>query len=65
MKQRAIEVVVTPDGRVQIEAVGFSGPDCEKATAFLEQALGNAGPRHRKIEYYARRECTPRQRVGS
>lgn len=35
-----IEVIVSTDGTLKINAVGFSGPDCEKATRFLEEALG-------------------------
>ncbi|HZR21451.1 MAG TPA: DUF2997 domain-containing protein [Verrucomicrobiae bacterium] len=27
-------------GEIQIDAVGFKGPDCEQATKFLEEALG-------------------------
>ncbi|MBT5606932.1 MAG: DUF2997 domain-containing protein, partial [Lentisphaerae bacterium] len=39
MKRRSIELTVEPNGQINIEAVGFSGPDCEKATSFLEQVL--------------------------
>ena len=35
-----IFVDIGPDGAVQIDSVGFSGPDCEQATRFLEEALG-------------------------
>ena len=30
---------VAPNGEIQIDAVGFKGTDCEKATRFLEEAL--------------------------
>ena len=40
---RTIEIIIAPTGEIQIDAVGFKGPDCEKATKFLEEALGN-GP---------------------
>ena len=43
--KRTIEIIVQPDGQIAIEAMGFAGPDCEKATAFLEQALGVATDR--------------------
>jgi hypothetical protein len=58
-------VIVTPEGRLKIEAMGFSGPDCEKATAFLEQALGEPGTRHKKIEYYGQARSHASQKVGS
>ena len=39
MKKR-IDIDIGLDGGVSIDAVGFQGPDCEQATAFLEEALG-------------------------
>jgi hypothetical protein len=47
-----ITVIVNPAGEVQIDAIGFKGADCEKATAFLEQALGITLTRKRKADYY-------------
>jgi hypothetical protein len=60
---RAIEIIVKPDGSLKIDAVGFQGADCEKATAFLEKALGTVKARQRKPEYHrkARRE----QHIGT
>jgi len=49
---RMITVIVNPAGEVQIDAIGFKGADCEKATAFLEQALGITLTRKRKADYY-------------
>jgi len=39
MNNRTIEIIIGTTGEIQIGAVGFKGPDCEKATAFLEEAL--------------------------
>ncbi len=50
--KRTIEVVIGPAGELKIEAVGFAGADCEKATAYLEQALGIAKGRQKKPEYH-------------
>jgi len=61
---RTIEVIVAPDGSIQIDAVGFQGTDCEKATAFLEEALGQVADRQRKPEYHSRRTVSRKQRVG-
>jgi hypothetical protein len=44
---RTIEIIVGTTGEIQIDAVGFRGPDCEKATRFLEEALGGLGSRSR------------------
>ena len=49
---RMITVIVNLAGEVQIDAIGFKGADCEKATAFLEQALGITLTRKRKADYY-------------
>jgi len=53
MSNRTIEVVVAADGTLKIDAAGFQGPDCEKATAFLEAALGLRTGRTKKPEYHA------------
>ena len=52
---KSIEVIVDRSGELSIDAIGFSGVDCEAATRFLEEALGHAGRRRRKPEYRARR----------
>jgi hypothetical protein len=48
---RNIEVIVESDGSLKIEAVGFHGADCVKATEFLEYSLGYVSSRNRKPEY--------------
>jgi hypothetical protein len=45
--------------------VGFRGPDCEKATAFLEEALGVVGKKIKKPEYHQRSTRTNQQRIGA
>ncbi len=54
MTQRTIEITISPSGEIKIDAIGFTGADCEKATAFLEKALGTAKAKTRKPEYYRR-----------
>jgi len=51
---KSIEVIIGTDGALAIEAVGFQGADCEKATAFLEEALGQASSKQKKPEYHQR-----------
>ncbi len=55
---KTIEVIVGTTGEIQIDAVGFKGPDCEKATWFLEEALGVVG---KKIKKYHQRANTLNQ----
>ena len=59
---KTIEVIVTADGSLKIDAVGFKGADCEKATVFLERALGKVSGKQKKPEYY--RQVQHQQRVG-
>ena len=64
-----ITMDIAPDGGVVIDAVGFSGPDCEQATRFLEEALGATVQRRKKPEYrqgrVVGRQRTLRQGDGS
>ncbi len=65
MNKRTIEVTVESTGGIIIEAVAFKGADCEKATQYLEEALGVAGQRTKKPEYYQRSRQQHQQRLGS
>jgi Protein of unknown function (DUF2997) len=65
MKNRTIEIIIGVGGEIQIDAVGFKGPDCERATQFLEQALGVVGRKIKKPEYHQRSTTRGRQRIGA
>ena len=60
-----IEVIVSPKGEIQIDAVGFKGADCETATRYLEEALGVVSDRVKKPEYHARNSSRKQQRLGT
>ncbi len=62
---KTIEVVVGTTGEIQIDALGFKGPDCEKAARFLEEALGVAGRRVKKPEYHQHSSRVNQQKLGS
>lgn len=49
---KTIEVEVAPDGSVVIDAVGYKGADCEKATKAYEEALGGKVTSTRKPEFF-------------
>jgi len=59
---KTIEIIVNTDGSLKIDAVGFSGPDCEKATRFLEEVLGKVTGKQKKPEHY--RQVQRHQQVG-
>lgn len=61
---KSIEIVIGPTGDIRVEALGFQGPDCEKATRFIEQALGNIQHRHKKPEFHSAARRTRQQEVG-
>lgn len=62
---KTIEIIITSTGKLTINAAGFSGADCEAATAFLEQALGDVGQKQRKPEWFRRAERIQPQQVGT
>jgi hypothetical protein len=62
--KKTIEVIVSSNVEIQIDAVGFKGPDCEQATRFLEEALGVVGQNVKKPEYHQRGTRSNQQSVG-
>lgn len=61
---KAVEILINTSGQITINATGFSGTECEKATAFLEQVLGEITARQRKPEWHQRNRRTTQQRIG-
>jgi len=61
---KAIEIIINTSGQLTINATGFSGSDCEKATAFLEQALGQPTAKQRKPEWHQRNQRKNQQKAG-
>lgn len=59
-----IEIIIAPTGAITIDAIGFTGPDCEQATRFLEEALGASETSVRKPEFYRTRQQHQKQRIG-
>jgi len=51
---RTIQITFTDAATVKIEAVGFQGNACEKATADYINALGTGSHKKKKPEYYAK-----------
>ena len=65
MKTRSIDVIINTDGSLVIDAVGFKGAACDKATRFLEEALGQIATKQRKPSYNERNQTKQQQQVGS
>jgi hypothetical protein len=49
---KEIKLTFLPDGTVKKETSGFVGKECITKTKFVEDALGTAGERRFKDEYY-------------
>lgn len=60
---REIKIDIGPYGEIGIEAVGFTGPDCEKFTKAFEQALGTVKARRRKPEFNRTAVNTQKQKA--
>lgn len=60
---KSIQVLIDETGAVEIEAIGFKGNACEKATAGLEKALGVVRNKKKKPEFH--QEEKPRVQQGN
>ena len=50
---KVIEVIIAPNGEIKIETKGFSGPECQEASRFLEEALGKKNAETLTGEFYS------------
>ena len=60
-----IEIIVSPTGEFTIEGVGFKGAGCEKATKFLEEALGVVNSKVKKPEFHQQAVSKQQQQLGT
>ena len=51
-----IDVWISPEGAITLDAVGYTGSTCEEATRFLEESLGTVGRKQRPRDYYRRQK---------
>lgn len=59
---KQVIIQVSPDGEIKIDAVGFKGQACKKATAALEKALGQVKSSTPKPELF--QEQAQQQKAG-
>ena len=52
---KTIELIVAPDGSSRVETKGFAGSECQSASRFLEQALGQVQQERQTAEFYRQR----------
>ena len=49
---KKIVVTIDREGKTSVEAVGFKGKGCVKATEVIAKILGRESSRQKKAEYY-------------
>ena len=60
-----VTIIVSGDGEVTVDAEGFKGAMCEKATKAIEKAFGGKVERTKKSSYYQEAEAGTKQSTGS
>jgi hypothetical protein len=60
--RREIQFDIDENGEVSIKVIGLKGPDCERLTREIEEALGVVKTRQHTSEYYQQTEQT--EKVG-
>jgi hypothetical protein len=61
---KSIEILISPEGAITIEAKGYAGPECAAATQAIADALGHIVERKKKPEYYQRTQATTPLRLN-
>ena len=59
---KTIQIIITPRGETQVTTYGFSGPECQEASRFIEKALGTKVRERLLSEYH---QSEPSQQVDS
>ncbi len=49
---KTIEIFIAPSGAARVETEGFQGSQCQAASRFLEEALGETTTRQHKPEFF-------------
>jgi hypothetical protein len=49
---KTIEITIDPQGQTKLQTKGFAGSECQEASRFLEQALGQKQREQLTAEFY-------------
>jgi hypothetical protein len=49
---KIIEITISPKGEARVQTKGFNGTDCQQASRFLEQALGQRTQEQLTAEFH-------------
>jgi hypothetical protein len=63
---KTIEVIVSPQGEVNVQTKGFAGSSCREASQFIEQSLGQRMDEQLSAEFHQQAAAVEqfRQRSG-
>ena len=63
---KTIEIIVSPTGETRLETKGFAGAECQEASRFLEEALGQSLSDQPTSERFLTEQAqqTTQQRLG-
>ncbi|QDT55866.1 hypothetical protein Pan44_39140 [Caulifigura coniformis] len=50
---KSIELIISPNGQIRLETLGFTGTDCLPAAEFLRKGLGHIVGETRTQAFYA------------
>ncbi len=62
---KTVEIIVSPEGKTTVETKGFVGAECQRATKFLEQSLGQRASEKLTNEYYIQQTEQQRLQAGA
>ena len=49
---KTVEIIISPKGEARVQTKGFNGTDCQQASRFLEQALGQRTKEQLTAEFH-------------
>ena len=52
MKQREFEVIISPEGSVEVQVRGYKGPACLEVAKWFEQVVGELHSQQLTSEFY-------------
>jgi len=62
MKNKEMEIVVKPDGTVDIDMIGYQGKGCSEEIIKLLDAVGGKSKKKQKSEFYQKEKVQVQQK---
>ena len=62
--KKTIEITIGPEGQFSVEAHGFRGTSCHKATKAFEESLGDIETSRHTAEFFQAETTKNQQKLG-